>query len=323
SRYTQFFVFYLCGRDPQFADVFLGTMMGIVGEPVRSTASGQASTVTKVAAASYLSSLVSRARYLPGNIVRNVVGVLVQWASTYLEVQDQLQCEAEEELRRRQPHPWAKTYAQVTATGLQSSATDFERHAVFYAVTQAIMYLFCFRWRDLAEAAGGGAVIESELDNLRWCQEVEGVQRVIFSKLNPLRACSPAVAQQFSQVASQTNYMFCYAVLQQNRRTGDAADEGSAANSKSPPTHIQILRTELVTFFPFDPMLLPISRQFIDDIYLVWQNVGAEPSDSNDDNDDGDESSEDGRDDADVVDQMVAMSISPVRPLSVLTGQPF
>ncbi|KAJ2359750.1 DNA independent RNA polymerase I transcription factor, partial [Coemansia sp. RSA 2611] len=204
SRYTQFFVFYLSSKSPQFSDLFLGTMMGGIGDPIRSNAPGQATSLTKVAAASYLSSFVSRARFLPSNVVRSVMGVLVQWACTYIETQEQLQREAEEESKLRQPHPWAKTYAQAAASskgGLRSSsnsspslAADFERHAVFYAMTQAIIYTFCFRWRDMAEAPGGGAVVESELDNLRWCPEVEGIQRIVFSKLNPLRACSSTIA---------------------------------------------------------------------------------------------------------------------------------
>ncbi|KAJ2815144.1 DNA independent RNA polymerase I transcription factor, partial [Coemansia furcata] len=258
---------------------------------------------------------VSRARILASDIVRNVMGMLVQWACAYLEWQEQLQREAEEESQRRQPHPWAKTYAQAAANtngGLRNSsnsssslAADFERHAVFYAVTQAIIYMFCFRWRDMAEAPGGGPVVESELDNLRWCAEVEGIQRIVFSKLNPLRACSSAIASQFAYVASQTNFMFCYTVLQQNRRTGNDTKD---PNNGEVPTHGNLLRTELETFFPFDPMLLPISRQFIDDIYLEWQEVGAEAS--SDEEDDNSELN----DEVEVVDQMVAMSISPARP---------
>ncbi|KAJ2870778.1 DNA independent RNA polymerase I transcription factor [Coemansia aciculifera] len=322
SRYTQFFVFYLCAKDPQYADVFLGTMMGAVGEPVRCGTPGQASALTKVAAASYLSSFVARARFLAGENVRNVIGVLVQWACAYLEWQEQLQREAEEESQRRQPHPWAKTYAQAAANingGVRNSSSsaltaDFERHAVFYAVTQAIIYMFCFRWRDMAEAPGGGPVVESELDNLRWCNEIEGIQRIVFSKLNPLRACSSAIAHQFAQVASQTNFMFCYAVLQQNRRTGSETKE---QNDSETPTQSNLLRTELETFFPFDPMLLPISRQFIDDIYLQWQEVGEEASSDEEDN------NSELNDEVEVVDQMVAMSISPARPLSALHGHVF
>ncbi|KAJ2698031.1 DNA independent RNA polymerase I transcription factor [Coemansia sp. IMI 209128] len=320
SRYTQFFVFYLSSKSPQFSDLFLGTMMGGIGDPIRSNAPGQATSLTKVAAASYLSSFVSRARFLPSNVVRSVMGVLVQWACTYIETQEQLQREAEEESKLRQPHPWAKTYAQAAASskgGLRSSsnsspslAADFERHAVFYAMTQAIIYTFCFRWRDMAEAPGGGAVVESELDNLRWCPEVEGIQRIVFSKLNPLRACSSTIASQFAQVASQTNFMFCFTVLQQNRRS--ANDSKEPGNGET-PSHSSLLRTELETFFPFDPMVLPISRQYIDDIYFLWQDIGEEASSDEED----DINSELG-DDVDVVDQMVAMSISPARPLSAL-----
>ncbi|KAJ2899526.1 DNA independent RNA polymerase I transcription factor [Coemansia aciculifera] len=322
SRYTQFFVFYLCSKDSGFADYFLGTMVGTIGDPSHSTSSGQVPIVARVAAASYLSSFVARARYLKGEGVRKVMGGLVQWAGSYIEWQEKLQRDAEEELKRRQPHPWARTYAQAATSSLNPAggprsnssptlAADFERHAAFYAVTQAIIYMFCFRWRDMAEAPGGGPVIESELENLQWCAEVEGIQRIVFSKLNPLRGCSSQIANEFARVASQTSFMFCHTVLQQNRRTSNESKEQS--DSEVPSIGNQI-RTELETFFPFDPMLLPISRQYIDGIYLRWQEVGEELSSSSEEDEDYDND----EDNANIAHQMVAMSISPARPLSVL-----
>ncbi|KAJ2907867.1 DNA independent RNA polymerase I transcription factor [Coemansia aciculifera] len=250
------------------------------------------------------------------------MGGLVQWAGSYIEWQEKLQRDAEEELKRRQPHPWARTYAQAATSSLNPAggprsnssptlAADFERHAAFYAVTQAIIYMFCFRWRDMAEAPGGGPVIESELENLQWCAEVEGIQRIVFSKLNPLRGCSSQIANEFARVASQTSFMFCHTVLQQNRRTSNESKEQS--DSEVPSIGNQI-RTELETFFPFDPMLLPISRQYIDGIYLRWQEVGEELSSSSEEDEDYDND----EDNANIAHQMVAMSISPARPLSVL-----
>ncbi|PIA12485.1 hypothetical protein COEREDRAFT_52276, partial [Coemansia reversa NRRL 1564] len=286
SRYTQFVLFYLCAKDAQYADVFLGTMVGKVGEPVRSVAQDRVSRVAKVAAAAYLGSFVARAKFLHASIVRNVVSVLVQWVNTYLDWHEQQQHEAEIAARSKQ--------------------------MLLGKLTQAILYMFCFRWRDMAEAAGGGPVVESELDNLRWCRELDGLQRVVFSRLNPLRACAPAVAQQFASVSSQTSFMFCYAVS-----AGASSD--------------QALRARLDSFFPFDPMALPVSRQFIDPIYLEWQDVGEELSDDEDDNvdyhvisDHSDigidiPSAADGNED-EVIEQIVVMSISPVVSRTLIPG---
>ncbi|KAJ2769069.1 DNA independent RNA polymerase I transcription factor, partial [Coemansia nantahalensis] len=384
SRYTQFVMFYLCGRDAQYADVFLGTVVGKVGDPARGAAQDAVSGVTRVAAAAYLGSLVARARFLRAPIVRNVVGVLVQWASAYLDWQDEQQRAGGSSSHTEAPGGakgpggamtsggtvasgsavarMARSRATSTAhgAGLVPSASqqqrqlqqpvDLERHAVFYAVTQAVLYMFCFRWRDLAEAAGGGPVVESELDNLRWCAELEGLQRVVFSRLNPLRAVAPAVAQQFASVASQTNFMFCYAVLQQNRRAdpgGDAAAAssgggarsggggGAAPGARGVPRGAadQMLRARLDSFFPFDPMALPVSRQFIDASYLEWHDVGEALSDADADADaDVAATSPTGRrgpglripvDEAGVIDQISAMSVSPAAPLSALPGRDF
>ncbi|KAJ2553793.1 DNA independent RNA polymerase I transcription factor [Coemansia sp. RSA 1933] len=335
SRYTQFLLFFLCSRDPQYADIFLGTMMGNVGDPVRTLSQEKVSSVTKVAAASYLGSFVARAKFLTTKIVRSVVGVLVQWANTYLDWQEQMARDnASGQKQNSRP-----LYSQVLGgSSAPLQFNDFERHAVFYAVTQAILYMFCFRWRDLAEAPGGGPLVESELDNLHWCHEVEGMQRIVFSKLNPLRACAPAVAQQFASVASQTNFMFCYAMLQQNRRSNNAESshassvgggsqgEQSVGGSLIPSSASHILRAGLDTFFPFDPMALPISRQFVDPIYFEWKDVGSEHTDSEEESDNEYEGEKDGDandNEAGVVEQMVAMSISPVAPLSALPGGAF
>ncbi|KAJ2856423.1 DNA independent RNA polymerase I transcription factor [Coemansia erecta] len=332
SRYTQFLLFFLCSRDPQYADIFLGTMMGNVGDPLRTLSQENVSSVTKVAAASYLGSFVARAKFLTTKIVRSVVGVLVQWANAYLDWQEQMA----RDTASGQKQNVRPLYSQVLGGSSASlQFTDFERHAVFYAVSQAILYMFCFRWRDLVEASGGGPLVETELDDLHWCHEVEGMQRIVFSKLNPLRACAPAVAQQFASVASQTNFMFCYAMLQQNRRSNNAeAPAGSsasgsqgdyAASSLTVSSSSHILRAELDMFFPFDPMALPISRQFVDPIYFEWKDVGSEPTDNEEsDNEEAAEQDDEANDnEAGVVDQMVAMSISPVAPLSALPGGAF
>ncbi|KAJ1858863.1 DNA independent RNA polymerase I transcription factor [Coemansia sp. RSA 1853] len=295
SRYTQFVIFYLCAQNSEYSDVFLGTMVGNLGEPMRS-AHDRMSSVTKVSAAAYLGSFVARAKFLTPSVVRSVVGVLVQWANTYMDWFE------EQDVQKQ-----ARTYAQALGAGAPQA--DIERHVVFFAVSQAILYMFCFRWRDLAESQSGGPIVETELDSVCWCTELEGLQRVVFSRLNPLHACAPAVAQQFASVASQTNFMFCYAVLQQNRRNNVYAGDATQSPDLA-------LRNKLDSFFPFDPMALPVSRQFIDGIYMEWQDVGDEPEDHR-------EGRDIPEDEANVVEQIVAMSISPVPPLSALPGQTF
>ncbi|KAJ2536372.1 DNA independent RNA polymerase I transcription factor, partial [Coemansia sp. RSA 1878] len=195
SRYTQFVLFYFSSQNAEYSDVFLGTMVGNLGEPMRS-AHDRVSSVTKVSAAAYLGSFVARAKFLTPSVVRSVVGVLVQWANTYMDWYEEQDVQSV-----------VRTYAQA----LGAPQAEIERHVVFFAVSQAILYMFCFRWRDLAESQSGGPIVETELDSVCWCTELEGLQRIVFSRLNPLHACAPAVAQQFASVASQTNFMFCYA----------------------------------------------------------------------------------------------------------------
>ena len=57
---------------------------------------------------------------------------------------------------------------------------------MFYAVTQAIFLIFCFRWRDL-----GGELEEenvfSDDSKQKWMRELDVLKRVVTSVLNPLK----------------------------------------------------------------------------------------------------------------------------------------
>ncbi|KAJ1921363.1 DNA independent RNA polymerase I transcription factor [Mycoemilia scoparia] len=306
SRYTQFVVFYLCSLDTYFCDLFLGNAVAKLGDPIPQhqllLKEGE-SVVIRVAAASYIGSFVARAKYVSSEVVRNVMGVLVQWVNTYLD--------------------WLEESSSDTSA-------KKNMHDVFYSVSQAIMYIFCFRWRDLTlngETENGPSMdipipqspspkTKSSISlwsnkksspdprDLKWCPELSGIHRLIFSRLNPLKA---------------------------NESTSTAEQYYGPGKTED------ILHHELETFFPFDPISLTLCRSYIDDLYLVWQGIGDEDDDASDDEDEDEEEDEDedgqsdghdndkpdmskglsiNRNNKDINDQFVAMSISPV-PFSV------
>lgn len=165
SRYTQFLLFYYCSVDtPTFPDAFLGHLtfkLLEVSQPA----------VTRIAAAAYISSFVSRARFLDVKCVRNVVQVLGAWCQQYM---DQYESEV------TQP--------------------DQVKYGVFYAVVQALLYVFCFRWRVLVEEGDASAEGQADWERLKiegtpsrmlrkWCVGLNGLQRIVNSKFNPLKVC--------------------------------------------------------------------------------------------------------------------------------------
>lgn len=103
---------------------------------------------------------------------------------------------------------------------------------------------------------------------------------------------------QFARVAHATDFIYCYTILESNKRSEYAPNNtegrGHLAPSNVPSAiHPTVLRgnvnPELNTFFPFDPYRLPKSHSYIQGIYREWSSVAID-DDEDDDEDDEDES---------------------------------
>ncbi|KAI9362771.1 RNA polymerase I-specific transcription initiation factor RRN3 [Pilaira anomala] len=278
SRYTQFLLFYFCSLNVNvYSEHFLEHLIQHITDPMKPN-------VTRVAAAAYISSYVARAKFLEPSTIQRVILTLSVWCDSYLE----------------QYEPSLKSL-------------DCTRHDVFYAVIQATMYIFCFRWRDL--------VVDNELEleedmeedmfaeehrhltqpqtgfgngaTRTWCVGLRNLPRLVMSKFNPLKLCAPAVVRQFAKLARNTHFMYVYPVLEKNREIFVPGLGGS-----------NLLQT-VQTFFPFDPYKLEGSRVFVDNIYFEWI------SEEDEEDDDTDEEDDDSEEEEDVASGMMAMSISP------------
>jgi RNA polymerase I-specific transcription initiation factor RRN3 len=157
SRYTQFLIFWYSSLDSEFCDVFQGMLVS------RALLEQDQPAVTRIAAASYIASYVSRALFIDRDGARRVMGVLCNFLGNHLDVYN----------------------VQSQAGVLPSTAY----HSIFYAVSQAVFLIFCFRWRDFLENG------EEDVDELsgesgprkKWMAELSVVQRLITSPLNPLK----------------------------------------------------------------------------------------------------------------------------------------
>lgn len=153
SRYTQFLIFWYSSLDPEFSDLFQGLLVekALLGQDVPE--------VTRAAAASYIGSFVSRAQFVDREATRRIVGVLCAFLRSHLDTFDGI----------------------VQAGGEPPGATH---HGLFYAISQAVFLIFCFRWRDLQEEFDEA---EEYRVQRTWMSELDVVQRAIRSPLNPLK----------------------------------------------------------------------------------------------------------------------------------------
>ncbi|KAF8555371.1 RNA polymerase I-specific transcription initiation factor RRN3 [Imleria badia] len=251
SRYTQFLVFWYSSLDPEFSDLFQGLLVekALIGQDVP--------TVTRAAAASYIASFVSRAQFLDRDSARRMVAVLCTFLQSHLDAFDSI-------IQAGQEPP------------------SLAHHSVFYAITQAVFLIFCFRWRDLEEAFDE---VEAYEGRKKWMTELDVVQRAITSPLNPLKVCSTNVVMQFARVAQATDFVYCHSIIEANRRSEYNPSPGSLPLLPR-SSGDELVSAELHTFFPFDPYTLPRSRSYIQGVYREWSSVaigGDEESDEEED----------------------------------------
>jgi len=276
SRYTQFLIFWYSSLDPEFSDLFQGMLVE------KALLDENLPMVTRIAASSYISSFVSRATFVDKESARNVVSVLCDFLASRMDALD-----------------------HTLSTGGELTGTYC---GMFYAVCQAIFLIFCFRWRDLIEDQ-----IE-DVDELaephvgrpgkKWLPRLYVLERAVSSLLNPLKVdpwaayhcdlphgllqhCAPNVVMQFARVAHATDFIYCFPILEANKRNsdGDPSQRTPARQTFVPPQ----TDTELTTFFPFDPYKLPKSSRYIDGVYREWSVVAIGDDDDEDEDEDEDE----------------------------------
>ncbi|SCV72699.1 BQ2448_4236 [Microbotryum intermedium] len=297
TRNTQFILFYLCSLDVASSDQFIGVLLG------RALFQTDAPAITRVAAAGYVASFISRATYVDASMTRKVVHHLCRYLESSME---------------------DFAAASHASTGLKASATPNVAVdlPVFYAVTQAVFYIFCFRWKDLMD--------EGEEDDLllepgrRWMLGLETIRKVVASNFNPLRVCAQSIVQQFATIANKANFLYCWSLIESNRRSGARDANAPAATSYAvphlnrhappPPSRSSsvasipsaaprqlLVAEEMDSFFPFDPFKMPLSSVYIDGIYREWIDDDATSSETSSDTSSDASDSEDSASDCDPV----------------------
>ncbi len=262
SRHVQFLLFWYASLDSEYADFFVGALISKAIYDIADAHSLEdsggahdddrdAPAIIRVAAASYVASLVSRAKYIDGDMCRAVVHNFCAFLEGHLQ-----------------------RYADPS-NPLSAAAPGTDPHSIFYSAAQATFYIFCFRWRDLTAAAaagkkthsgaGGGATSglsqsfassdggfgvspafssvsqggASDSDTSAagasgfgagmamgegWACNLSILVRAITSNLNPLRYCSPAIVNQFAIVAQHCGFFYCFSIIDANKRSAKNED---------------------------------------------------------------------------------------------------
>lgn len=290
SRHSQFLIFHFSQMSPDLVEQFVSSCIQVI-------LNNTSTVMARQSAAAYLASFVARGAHVSASMAREVFQVL----SAHVN-----------ELRR--------TYEE-TCRG-----PDLRRYALFYSSAQALLYIFCFRWRDLMITMDEDH--DRDLDDLDTREVLfppsvkETLHRAIYSKLNPLKVCSPPIVTEFARLARHLRFLYLFPLLEANKRlrvssstfrnlssvlAADPRFGGSGGlverEHRAGDDDVAGLH-QLDAYFPFDPYQLPRSRRWLEGDYVEWRGIpglddrdedDSENSDAGDDDDDehGDDDGDD------------------------------
>ncbi|CAG8751054.1 8017_t:CDS:2, partial [Gigaspora rosea] len=210
SRYIQFIIFWYVSMDKSYPRQFLSILLNKI-------LSDKEPDIIREAASQYIGSFVGRANYLSSTEIRLCIQALLLWTERYIE-----------------------SYEPTL------QLPDPLKHMTFYSIVQSLMYIFCFRWKDLREVTGGIP---------RWCYEVVGYHKIVNSSFRPLQVCSRNTSDMFQAIVEALQFMNFE--KQYSKRFG-IIEQGILNISE---------------YFPFDPFRLKTSQPYIEPIYRDWAGM--------------------------------------------------
>jgi RNA polymerase I-specific transcription initiation factor RRN3 len=267
SRHPQFLLFHFSQMSPSLVDRFSATFIKHIFNKLQPA-------IIRQSASAYLASFVARGAHIPGDAIRDVFDNLLNHL-------DALRLDNEKSCR----------------------GPDLRRYGPFYSAAQAILYIFCFRWRDLTTAAADGdtadQVDELEPNQIAFPPKITAfLHKTIYSKLNPLKVCSPAIVAEFARITHHFQILYVYPLLETNKRIRITAFRSISTLADPRFSHVgREIRAgdssgyQLDAYFPFDPYQLPRSRRWLEGDYVEWRGIPG--LDNADDSDSGADESDD------------------------------
>ena len=267
SRHPQFLIFHFAQSDEITVDEFVTSCVDVL-------VSKRHSPSIRHAAAAYFAGFVGRGAKVSGTVVHDCVDLLC----------DKLG------LLQKQYEP-------------QCRGPDVKKFGDFYAVFQAILYIFCFRWRDIASPSSdlddADDYDEEESESYHFSELLrETLVKAIFSDLNPLRICTPVIVEQFARLTQALSLFSLWSKIEENKHVRVTGHwRGVSDLNINQPDRDQSWIGDngmLEGYFPYDPYHLPISRHWIEDDYVEWKGIPGEViEEDSEDEDMGDDDSDD------------------------------
>jgi RNA polymerase I-specific transcription initiation factor RRN3 len=263
SRHVQFLLFHFAQTAPSLSELFVESLTKAVFER------NAANKLAKRSAAAYLASFIARSARVESHTV----------VETFTSLSGEL------------------NRLRVFYEKNPNCCPDLARYSDYYAIAQALLYIFCFRWRDLLVDEEDDDAFDP--DELKWEVGIkEAFNRNIYSTLNPLKVCAPGIVSQFAAVAHHLKFMYIYPKIEINKRIRLSRNVDTVAGYGVRETALSNKSGEnmfqLDAYFPFDPYLLPWSKRWIEGDYMEWKAVpGMELDDEEEDSDSEEEDDQD------------------------------
>jgi RNA polymerase I-specific transcription initiation factor RRN3 len=265
SRHVQFLLFSTAQSSPLFLDKFLCLLLERSLSPTLPIQARQTSSA-------YLASFLARAKSLPPDTVRTVTELLCLFLTRILD----------------SPPPPGTFLPSLDGV---------------YAVFQAVLYIYCFRWRELSFQ-------DEETGEMLWMSQLSVIQRMAWSGFNPLAHISRDVAQEFADRAFELQHIFVHSKLAENARRGAVA--GFLKRESRGETRVKTGTGEMVLissagenveqgqeediprdWYPFDPYVLPRSKRFVENCFLEYTPRNQDEDETMSDSSEEDSSDED------------------------------
>ena len=246
SRHVQFLVFHFCQTTPVVIDRFVSSCITTIAD-------NRSTPVHRQSAAAYLAGFVGRGLHVPADVVKDCFGLL----------SDDLNC------LRKEYEPRCR-------------APDVKRYRNFYAIMQAMLYIFCFRWRDLALSSSDldddESGDEDEPQEFHFPDTIrETFTGAIYSPLNPLRVLTPAVVAEFARITHHLRFMYLFTKIEANKHLRLNLSRGNigALDLDRPARDLSWVDDDgmLEGYFPYDPYQLPLSKKWVVGDYVEWEQL--------------------------------------------------
>lgn len=255
SRHTQFLLFHFGQMDSEFSNEFSTTMLQLASNRNQPA-------MIRQSAAAYLAGFIARGAHVNAETIRRVVTVL---------------CNELNKLRRMHlPN---------------CNGPDLSKYGTYYCIAQALLYIFCCRWRELVLNYEDVEDDPLNAGEMHWIPGLKDtLNRNIFCELNPLKICAPDIVAQFASICHHLEFISLHLKLEQNKRFrltrsisatslaySSVVDRETALSNKSGDGVYQ-----LDAYFPFDPYQLPRSKRWLDGDYVEWRGIPGVDEDVDD-----------------------------------------